>query len=655
MRKQSFHKTTNPGIDTANADVFFVSPNSAKRPSEKFVVARDDEGHLLSKYGDDTWDYTFYSASIRPNPIFKFSDCPSRYRDEVKWLFFCIDRVCDGGFAGAYSIGTLMSYLGLLKSIAKYCDSNNITMNSWFVSERHMMAFLRHKATKQQHNKLSSLYLALTPVKEYVGIEFIVSRKVRSRIGKIRQEQKLASNQHPVIPSRILFGITNYSTEALAEYNAIAKHFEAFYKELPTFSTHSTHHEGWFRKFVSRYCVRVKDSSLEKYFDSTGVDCKTSLNRQIAHLDFCAKNLLLAYSGMRDAELVALNYNCLKSVTRKNGRVLRLVGNTTKLVGSRKPVMWVTSEYATPAIGYLQSIGRVCFNNMKARGYDKQKIKRVTDMPLFVKFTHTTPMKGFDSKRNFRKISFKRLDFFSRVPRNRLKDVSVTRADLNELKRFDPVRDWESEGFKVGKEWHLNSHQFRRSLAVYSAQSGLITLPALKAQFKHLSEDMTYYYRNNALEAKKIFRIDRGHFANELVGTKPEADFYAFLFGTLLSDEKLKGSMGKYYEGQKPRKKSDRLKLYESREATIKKIKKGDLAWSDTSIGGCTSTDPCLKKLIRPLVACLDCDKAVITEGKLIQTIKVQQVFVNSLPTDSPSYRTEAEELNLLNKMKRSF
>jgi len=655
MSQHVFHKTTNPSIDLANADVFYVSPNSAKRPGSNFVVARDDEGNVLSKYGDDIWDYTYYSGSIRPNPIFKFSDCPALYRDEVKWLFFCIDRVCDRGLAGAYSIGSLMTYLGLLKSIAKYCKSNKITMDSWFVSERHMMAFLRHKATKSQHNRLSALYLALTPVKDYVGIEFVVSKKVRSRIGEIRQEQKMVSNQHPVIPSRILFGIVNYSTEALAEYNGIAKHFEAFYKELPLFSTYSNHYESWFRSFVFRYCTKVKDHSLEKYFDRTGVDCKKSLNRQIAHLDYCAKNLLLAYSGMRDAELVALNYNCLKSVMKKNGRVLRLVGNTTKLVGSRKPVMWVTSEYATPAIDYLQSLARVCFNNMKARGYDKKKIKRITDMPLFVKFTYTTPMKGFDSRRNFRKINFRRSDFFSRIPRSRIKDVSITHADLKELKRFDPVRDWESEGFKIGEEWHLNSHQFRRSLAVYSAQSGLITLPALKAQLKHLSEDMSYYYRNNALEAKKIFRIDRGHFANELVGTKPEADFYAFLLGTLLSDQKLKGSMGKYYENQKPKKKSDKVKLYEAREETIKKMKKGDLAWSDTSLGGCTSTDPCLKKLIKPLVACLDCDKAVIAEKKLIQTIKVQQGFVDSLPTDSPSYRTEAEELSLLVKMKRSF
>jgi len=655
MPKQSFHKTMNPGIDATNADVFYVSPNSSKRPSKRFVVARDDEGNTLSRYGDDTWDYTYYSASIRPKPIFKFSDCPARYRDEVKWLFFCIDRVCDGGLAGAYSIGSLMSFLGLLKSISKYCYSSNINLSTWFVSERHMMAFLRHKATKRQHNRLSALYLAIAPVKDYVGIEFVVTKRVRSRIAEIRQEQKLASNQHPVIPSRILFGIVNYSTEALVEYNKVSKHFECFYKELPTFSTYSNHYEGWFRNFVSKYCEKVNNRSLEKYFDWVGVDCKKSLNRQIAHLDYCAKNLLLAYSGMRDAELVALNYNCLKSVKRKSGRVLRLVGDTTKLVGSRKPVMWVTSEHAIPAIDYLQSIGRVCFNNMKARGYDKKKIKRVTDMPLFVKFTYTTPMKGFDSRRNFRKISFRRSDFFFRIPRSRLRDVSVTRADLSELKRFDPVRDWESEGFKVGEEWHLNSHQFRRSLAVYSAQSGLITLPALKAQFKHLSEDMTYYYRNNALEAKKIFQIDRGHFAKELVLTKPEADFYAFLFGTFLNEQKLKGSMGKYYEGQKPRKRSDKIKLYESRDDTIKKIKKGDLAWSETAVGGCTSTEPCLKKLVKPLVSCLDCDKAVIAEQKLSQTIKVQQCFVNSLQIDSPAYRTEVEELNSLIKMKRSF
>jgi len=655
MKQEHFKKTTNPGIDSANADIFYVEPGSANRPTKQFVVARDDEGNVLSRYGDDTWDYTYYSVSIRPNPIFRFEDISKRYRDEVKWLFFCLDRVCDGGLAGAYSIGSLMKFLGLLKSIAKYCQENNLDFKAWFISERHMMAFLRHKATKMQHDALSALYLAVVPVKEYVGLEFVISKKVRIRIAEIRQERKLARNQHPVIPSRILFGIVKYSTDTLEGYNLVSKHFEAMYKELPTSSGNATHYEGWLMNFVQKYCARVNDYSLSDYLGACGVDCKTELNLLIAHLDYCAKNLLLAYSGMRDAEMVALNYNCLKSVKRKDGKVLRLVGNTTKLVGSRKQVMWVTSEHAIPAINYLQSIARVCFNNMKARGYDKKKIKRVTDMPLFVKFTHTTPMRDFVSKRNFRKISFRRSDFYSRIPQHRLKEITLKHSDLAELKRFDPLRDWESEGFKRGEPWHLNSHQFRRSLAVYSAQSGLITLPSLKAQFKHLSEDMTYYYRNNALEAKKIFRIDRGHFATELVKTKPEADFYAFLFGTFLSDQKLKGSMGKFYEGQKPKNKSDTVKLYESRDTTIKRFQKGELAWVDTAIGGCTSTDPCLKKLVRPLVACLNCDKAVIAEKKLIQTVKVQQSFIESLPIDSPSYRAEVEELNLLTKMKKSF
>jgi len=650
MKAQHFEKTTNPGTDSANADIFYVEPGSSKRPSHNFVVARDDEGNVLSRYGDDVWDYTHYSVSIRPNPIFRFEDIPNRFRDEVKWLFFCLDRVCEGGLAGAYSIGSLMKFLGLLRSIAKFCQENNLEYKAWFKSERHMMAFLRHKATKIQHDSLSALYVALAPVKDYVGLEFVISKKVRVRIAEIRQERKLARNQHPVIPSRILFGIVKYSADALEKYNSISEHFEAMYKELPTSSGYATHYETWLMSFVQKYCERVNDHSLSHYLEDCGVDCKKELNLMIAHLDYCAKNLLLAYSGMRDAEMVALNYNCLKTVKRKDGKILRLMGNTTKLVGARKEVMWVTSEHSKPAINYLQSIARVCFNNMKARGYDRKRIKRVTDMPLFVKFTHTTPMRDFNSNLNFRKISFRRSDFYSRIPQNRLKEITLKHSDLAELKRFDPLRDWESEGFKTGEPWHLNSHQFRRSLAVYSAQSGLITLPSLKAQFK-----MTYYYRNNALEAKKIFRIDRGHFASELINTKSEADFYAFIFGTFLSDQKLKGSMGKFYENQKPKKKLDRVKLYESRDTTIKKFQKGELAWAETAIGGCTSTDPCLKKLVRPLVACLNCDQAVIAEEKLVQTIKVQQKFVESLPTDSPSYRAEVEELSLLLKMKRSF
>ncbi len=46
----------------------------------------------------------------------------------------------------------------------------------------------------------------------------------------------------------------------------------------------------------------------------------------------------------------------------------------------------------------------------------------------------------------------------------------------------------EEKDCQIGKYWNICTHQFRRSLAVYGARSGVIGLGALSVQFKHLTE-----------------------------------------------------------------------------------------------------------------------------------------------------------------------
>ncbi|MEW3673854.1 integrase, partial [Pseudomonas aeruginosa] len=51
----------------------------------------------------------------------------------------------------------------------------------------------------------------------------------------------------------------------------------------------------------------------------------------------------------------------------------------------------------------------------------------------------------------------------------------------------------------------LTSHQFRRSLAFYGSCSGFLSLPTLRAQFKHMTIQMARYYANGFDNLRTIF------------------------------------------------------------------------------------------------------------------------------------------------------
>ena len=649
-----FFKDVSLCKNAVEPDIFRLHPNTGERPSGQLVVSRSSDGKVLSLYQDNIWDFTPYATTVRPSPIFIFTGIHERHRDNVKWIIFCLDRICES-VLGEYSISTLKNYLGLLGRVSRHCIDQKIELIGWMSNSRQVLDFLDNHATLSDSRRLSALFVALAPKARESGIEICASKAVKSRFAEIQNLSKQCRRQHPVIPSRILFEMLKYSDKELRAFNLVGEDFESYYATIPVRDTYSTHGSGWFKNFLSRYSTSKQSSTLADHLYSRDVVDKASLNRYVAHLDYCAKILILAYSGMRDLEVVSLNYDCLQVKERSSGNFLRLIGYSTKLVGARKDALWVTSEHVLPAIEYLQTLARVCRDNLIKRGCEGTAKTDISEQPLFNKFTFTTRRHDFKHRNSYRKTSFRRSDFYSRVPELSLNRFVISEDDFKELTLLEPFRDWASDGFGIGDLWHITNHQFRRSLAIYSAQSGLISLPALKAQFKHISADMTLYYRNNAIEARKIFNVGAKHFANEYKHAKPEADFYAFLSGTLMNDQTIKGSMGKNYEKLKPKSSRGVQEIYQSKDKTIERFRKGELSWKETALGGCMSAAPCTKKIMGPLTVCLQCEDAVIMEGKLANTIQLQEKLMSTLDKDSPEYRFELAELKQLNTMKSSF
>ena len=83
----------------------------------------------------------------------------------------------------------------------------------------------------------------------------------------------------------------------------------------------------------------------------------------------------------------------------------------------------------------------------------------------------------------------------------------------------------------------------------------------------------------------------------------------------------------------------------EDRAETIKRFKRGELAYRATHVGGCKTVTPCKLRALGSVTACLPCKDAVIKPVKLANAIKDQAQLVDSLNSDRLEFRAEIEEL----------
>lgn len=206
----------------------------------------------------------------------------------------------------------------------------------------------------------------------------------------------------------------------------------------------------------------------------------------------------------------------------------------------------------------------------------------------------------------------------------------------------------------VGEVWNFKSHQYRRSLAIYSIQSGLVSLGALQKQLKHTFREMTLYYANGASLARKIFDLPKEHIAKDFDKLKPELDALSYIKEVLFSNENLHGTQGRLVE-KNYQEEDLNIFLAENRERTIKKFKQGDIAYKETALGACVSLEACDSSLTRSFTACLECDSSILKKSKLEKTIEQQKKFLHLLNKNSIEYRTELEELKSLENIQNKI
>jgi hypothetical protein len=360
----------------------------------------------------------------------------------------------------------------------------------------------------------------------------------------------------------------------------------------------------------------------------------------VTHIYAVCGVVIAAHTGMRRGEFESLPVHALSIFEHGGSAHACIRGTTSKFnKGRPKETEWVTNQLGKRAVQCAETLATALHSLNGMGDLLKQKNKLV----LF-------PRHGVGSQGDYDGFKPKG-DDKSRERLIKMICPVIEPSDIDDLMRMDTERDWRSEPeFAIGARWPLTVHQLRRSLALYAHSSGLVTLPSLKSQLQHLTQEMTMYYSRGSEFAKSIVFPDE-HFARDWNGSRALSEYLGYAANVLMSDERLFGGGAAW--ANSPAVKLSPVSVH-SRAHALEMFERGEIAYRETVVGGCTSTSICESLPLSPIpFECLEknCKNLVASPRKIRKVAEIQAGIVNRLnrqDNKSVEYRLEKKGLDVL-------
>ncbi|MEZ8699637.1 hypothetical protein AB6D84_21115 [Vibrio lentus] len=657
-------------LDTFSPDEFTNS--SALHVEDSFVICLDLKGHITAQYGDDLWDLTPYRLTTTGCSKFDFSKIKktgdTEYDEltikQVKAIVFSLIYFAKSGRTGCLSPCTIYKYVASTINVANFClDFEKFPM----IGRISVFDFLSNEVyLKKYASSLSSreqiiLHALLGHLNKIGSNKLGLKAKAYSWL-----DHKIKANQHPVIPARIYIELLNQTSIKLELYSSKIVRLEKYIEKLKD-PAYALNKKGQKKKGISSQRYRpdfptsIKEEALQVFFEDCGVAPRSrkSISTLISKIQYDMLILIHLYTGMRKDEVRRLPYNCISSnsvndeIIDENGNTLllkktiKIISTTTKYSGYKKEATWLAPSIVAQAVKVLQAL---------VRGMAKVNDLTPEDCPLIGSplciINNVDVMTPKISMKEKVKSSFK------------VEAFHITKEDRDILKASDPDRDFSSDPkFDIGQPWPLTTHQLRRSLAFYAVNSGFVSLPTVRNQFKHLSQEMSKYYSRNFEKVNTIFGnydvktksyvLPQTHFAYEIqIGVS--LDTANNLITDIVGEAPLFGKSGGFLEKQKQRFLNGEIPVEELKEDTAKRVEKGEISYRKTLLGGCTNLDTCECSLLGEFSDCLTSECAVIKSSNIDSLIDRTQNELDKYDVNSVEFlSTQAELQELLNFKKR--
>lgn len=598
-------------------------------------VSYDATGNVLSRYGDRSWNLTSMSTDGSTTQSLHFyeprgtkaSSLDRLIRDQHKALMWVH---IDAGQARAWS--TLLSTTLALKFWCNRAADKGVDLYTLLADPELLVEGSR---------ELNATYLRLTPsaIKTLWRHSRQLGAPANLELQRLRDcvhieaRERPETNQTPLIPSRVYCATLAALDERLTVIEqdlddlleAYAQSKEATHKAPKDLTP------AQLEDFRASALAEVTQCMIEMgYVTGPGQTLSAFIATLLGEYQLTLMSVAVAYTGMRKGEASILPLEgVLDDFTHLGSTHFEVKGATHKLSsGIKVPCTWVTSQQGVRAVRLAQRIARVIHHQFN------QPPKAGQQALLFPSLSN--PYKAI-SKQSFSRS-------LSRV-REQICPV-IEPSDIDELDALELARNWIRDDIVIGKRWPVAFHQLRRSLAVYAHRSGMVSLPALKAQLQHITEEMTLYYSDGFCRAVNLV-FDKDHISHEWNAAKAESSYFGYVFGVVFSDDELLGQgvqrMADTFESR-------------SRDATLRLFKENKLAYCETPLGGCVSTEVCKVDPLEPIpYDCLEtnCVNLVVYQKRLDHVIKFQEVAVASLQKGEPGsmeHRLEARHLEILLK-----
>lgn len=654
-------------------DEYRLENNQLTVPTS-FILSRMSNGATLSQFGDDVWDFSPYLPKCHCKLNFKswlkharendFLFC--QIRAEMKKIIFALLYIK----SGKSIIKSVEQRHLVLRQFAAIAYRNGCTLTQLFSDATYIAKLndiyagisyhtaLRIKAfltdcfvIQQQHPLMIPAFSTYQPIEHLAKI-----------VAQLRLQSNKVGSQTKLIPTRIYMALINALAEKLNEFNQHAPALKQWFQRTRQDANFALMPVEFGR---SKRAVSFADArdllDLTTLFENNQIQKHANLTRYMTLIQGMAKLWIHLFTGMRDNEVNQLSYDCYQTVQSNEHLVHVIMGYTSKLHGGgNKSTYWITFEDIKFGVNAAQSIGEIyaLFNphydfsnpceyplfptrySQKHRHKNNRNIENETD---FISNFSGAPTR---TQSNFN-------EYLNHISALLGDELRICESDLAELEAFDGFRNWrEEKDCQLGEYWNICTHQFRRSLAVYGARSGIIGLGALSVQYKHLTEAMTLYYRDNAVFASNILASDsQKEFIQELEYQRLVHSYAQFEEGVINSSSRLFGGAGTYLQLQKDR--EQLLKVFPDRDETVKRMKKGEIAYKASLFGACINPESCEKISFTAITSCLSCAHAVFDTASAEKMLKAVQRLQRVRDTQTPNsllYGQMDSDIMALNK-----
>lgn len=623
-------------------------------PPDDFVVSRQRDGSPLSYYGDLVWDRTPYDPHNRINSLnFCFWEgAITSQRDalsrECRWLMHVLIYLRPGS---ALSNQSLYQYLIMLRSLAREAEVQSLSIVELLTAPQRLLALLwSGKLNAYDAKQLNALFACLAQLGESVtGVAVPTLPALQQAFAEKIKEVNEGSCQCPPMPTRIFSYVLTVLQREIEEAERVIDRLLALLEAVTADRAMGRAQDVQLWQLgIPKAELRPDFAALLQQYELSSWWMERGYLAEVKGLGFVLDDIriaallqVMAYSGMRVGEAESLPFDCYAKEIHQGRPHHLLMGKVTKLTkGKIKRVRWVTNEAGVQAVRLLQRIARVLYGIRGQAPFESRKGLHTNDFYLCIGTAyalrptcHHAGHKPFELK----------LDRHTRL-RERLQP-HIGEEDLQELEAIDSFRAWRSEEvFQLGRAWTLTSHQFRRSLALYAQRSGLVSLPSLKRQLHHITLEMSHYYCRGSAFAKDFIGGEKKHFGLEWQATQPESQCLAYIRDVLLSEAPLSGAHALWVEKRLP-KNVDGKTVFD-RAVTLKAFKKGELAYQETILGGCTSTSECHKAPVDWIQAsCIaeQCKHRVTNRAKLIKVIQIEERHLERLKKEFPGLDTHRQ------------